>query len=106
MAERPYPAELREPAFEPPVVRCSGEQIIISVSSEQRARIRAHVFDAVLREPLLNFSQSVSMFLGMLILITQPRLASLGLLPAIAEHRIEWDQPIPRELRNRTAEAH
>src|SRR5262245_55169341 len=107
MTERPDPAQLCEPAFEPPVVRCRSKQLIIlGFSSEQCARIGAQVFDAVLREPLLNFSQGMSMFLRMPILIAQPRLASIALLPAIAQHRIEWDQPIPRELLSRTAEAH
>ena len=78
--ERAHPPDLREPAFEPPVVGGGREQILGRVV-EDRARIRAQILDAVLREPALHFGDGVAMLLGMPVLIAQPRLAARRLVP-------------------------
>src|SRR5262249_27321449 len=99
VAERRHPAELREPSFETPVVAGRGEQIT-GLIGEQRAWIRPNVLDAVAGEPALDFRERMTMLLGMLILIAQPRVAPRGLAGAIPQHRIEGNVPVVRRARD------
>src|ERR1044071_4084033 len=66
LAQRMNPAELREPAFWPPVVSRMRKQIL-RVLADERAGISAHVFHAALAKPALHFGDGVPVFFGMLI---------------------------------------
>ena len=74
MAKRSYPTELRQPLLGIPDVDGAGEQVV-GLAGQQRTWIGTNVFDIILREPSLHFSERVPMLLGMLILIAQPGLA-------------------------------
>src|SRR5712692_876233 len=102
VAERANPAELCQPAFGTPVVG-SGREQIIRILAEQRAGVGPHVLDTVFCKPALHLGERVAVLLGMPILIAQPGLAARRLILAIAQHRIEWDQPEFRALGHQAA---
>src|ERR1017187_103990 len=103
LAESANPAKLREQRLGPPVVGGRCEQLFRLITDE-RARVRPHILDVVLIEPALHLGNRMTMLLRMLILIAQPRLASRWIILAIAQYRIEWDQPVSRQASDQAAE--
>src|SRR4051812_33921354 len=97
-AERPHPFDLRYPALEVPVVRRLREKLS-AIIVEQRARVGPQVLDIVRGEPPFHVGDRVAMFLGMLILITQPGLPAGGFVAPVAQHRIERHEAKSREPR-------
>src|SRR6476620_2996430 len=88
-----HPRDLCDPAFERPVV-CGAREQILGRVVEDRARIRAQILDAMLREPALHLGEGVTMLLGMPVLISQPRFAALRIVRAIPKDRIEGHDTI------------
>ena len=66
MAERTHPAQLRQPALQPPVVDRAREQLPRFIA-EHRARVRPQVLDVVLGKPALDFGQRVAVLFGVLL---------------------------------------
>lgn len=79
----PYPSNLRKPPFDAPVVRSAGEQLS-RLLSQYCAWERAQVLDVIFSKPSLHLSQSVTVLLGMLILVSQPCVAPVWLTLSIA----------------------
>src|SRR5205814_9935018 len=87
-SELATPTELRQPALESPVVGGEREEVI-RIFANKRAGICADKFNIVLHKPPLNFSERMAVFLGMLILIAEPRLVSRRFIIPITKHWIE-----------------
>ena len=84
MPERADPGELRQPALKTPVVCSAREQLFLRLLTEHRARVRPYVIDAILGKPALHLGQRVTVLLGMLILVSQPRSAPRRVMLSIA----------------------
>src|SRR5436309_12809195 len=104
VTERAHPAELRQPRFRQPVVGGGSEQVF-RLFTEDRARIGAQVFDAVLRKPALHFRDGMTMLFRVLILIAQPRVAPSRLAGAIAQDGVERHESETRQPRRRAPQA-
>src|SRR5947207_9858163 len=102
MPQAPHPGELCQPGFRTPGVGGRCQEIGRSLA-EKCARVRPHVLDAILVEPVLHFADGVPMLFRMLILIPQPGLAARRLGVPLAQHRIEWH---PRSESTRLNSSH
>jgi hypothetical protein len=88
-AQRPGPADLRQPGFDAPVIDGRREEIVRLVA-EHGAGIRAEIVHVILTEPPLRLGESVRVFFGVRVLIAQPRLPSRRVVLPLAEDWIEW----------------
>src|SRR5258708_23130566 len=94
MSQASHPAELRQPRLRTPCIAGGGEKIVRSLTDEC-ARVRPNILDAILVKPILHFAQGVPMLFGMLILIPQPCLPPRRLVVPFTQHRIERNPSIP-----------
>ena len=98
--ERTNPADLREPPFEVPIVLGACKEIV-RLGAQDGAGIGAHVLDAVLGKPALNFGERVPMFLGMAVLSAQPGRSDVRPMRPAAAIRARDRRQRPRDLRAR-----
>ena len=91
MPEGADPAQLRQPAFGPPVVGRGCEQLLRFLA-QYCARVCPEVLDPILGKPALHLGERVTVLFGMLILIAKPPLPALRLIRSISQHRIERDE--------------
>jgi len=81
--ESPNPPNLRQPSLYAPIIYGSGEQVLRCLTQD-RTWVGAQIFDTILDKPALHLSQGVTMLLGMLILVSQPRVSPFRFTLSVA----------------------